>query len=142
MNIWLVLIGLVGGIVGGMGMGGGTLLVPLLCLLGYTQITVQGINLVCFVPMCVVALIVHGRGKRIVTKGIWYILVPAMASAVLGAVVAHHIEGSVLRIMYGSMLLAVGGWQLVVAIRGTSKPTTSRYIVVGCKSGVLKAKGR
>lgn len=142
MNIWLVLIGVAGGVVGGMGMGGGTLLVPLLCLLGYTQITVQGINLVCFVPMCCVALIVHNKGKRIVTKGIWLILLPAMLSAVAGAVIAHHIEGSVLRIMYGAMLLAVGIWQLVVAIRGSSSATTGRYIVVRCSSGVLRAKKR
>lgn len=141
MNMWLVPIGIVGGVVGGMGMGGGTLLVPLLCLLGYTQITVQGINLVCFVPMCAVALIVHGKGKRIVVKNIWYILVPAVVSAVVGAVIAHHIEGSVLRIMYGTMLLAVGIWQLVVSSRGTSK-RAHKYIVIDCASGVLKAKGR
>ncbi len=136
-NIWLALIALVGGIVGGMGMGGGTVLVPLLCLLGLEQITVQGINLVCFVPMCIVALIVHGRGNRIDTKNIWYILLPSLLSAVCGAYLAHHIQGSVLRIMYGCMLLIVGVWQLVVS---TKSSTRHRCIVTYCASGRLKAK--
>lgn len=139
MILWLVLIGLFSGVVGGMGMGGGTVLVPLLSLVGLEQITVQGINLVSFVPMCCVALLVHGKGGRISTRHIWYILVPALLSAVVGVYVAHHIQGDILRIMYGIMLLIVGVWQLIVSI--VAKPTTRQgYKVLYCPSGVLRAK--
>ena len=44
--------GLVGGILGGMGMGGGTLLVPILTVfLSMAQKTSQFMNLVAFIPM-------------------------------------------------------------------------------------------
>lgn len=114
--LWLTLIALASGVVGGMGMGGGTVLVPLLSLLNMSQITIQGINLVSFVPMCIVALCVHGKQGRIKAGKIWYILLPALLSAGVGAYVAHMLDGNVLRVIYGVMLLAVGIWQLVLAI--------------------------
>ena len=44
-----IVIGLVAGVFGGLGMGGGTLLIPLLTIfLGYDQKLCQGINLVSF----------------------------------------------------------------------------------------------
>ena len=81
----LVLFGFLAGIVGGMGMGGGTLLVPLLSFLDIPQKTIQATNLISFVPMCVVALILHAKNKLIKTKGIGWLTVPAVVSAVAGA---------------------------------------------------------
>ena len=53
-------IGVVGGIIGGMGMGGGTLLIPLLtAFTSLDQHYAQAVNLLAFIPMSVVALIVH-----------------------------------------------------------------------------------
>lgn len=118
MNVlWLIVIGLASGVVGGMGMGGGTLLVPLLTLLGLEQLTVQGINLVCFVPMCIVSLAIHSRQGRLKTGKVWWILVPAVISAGVGAYIAHHIQPDILTLLYGIMLVVVGGWQIVVAIK-------------------------
>ena len=58
----LILIGIAGGIIGGMGMGGGTLLIPLMTLLaGVEQHTAQAINLAAFIPMSAVALAVQDR---------------------------------------------------------------------------------
>ncbi len=135
--VWLILIAFASGIVGGMGMGGGTLMVPLLSLLDIEQVTVQGINLVSFVPMCGVALLVHRRGGRVCTHNIWYILLPAVLSAVVGCYIAHRIAGNVLRVMYGVMLVAVGVWQLIVALTTKAK---RRYIVVQCSNGALRAR--
>ncbi len=52
----LILFGFLSGIIGGMGMGGGTLLTPLLSFLDLEQKTIQAINLISFLPMCCVAL--------------------------------------------------------------------------------------
>ena len=47
----LILAGIVGGIIGGMGMGGGTLLIPILTIfLDVPQKNAQAINLVAFIP--------------------------------------------------------------------------------------------
>ena len=54
------LFGFLGGVLGGMGMGGGTVLIPLLTVfLNVGQKTAQAINLIAFSPMAAVALFVH-----------------------------------------------------------------------------------
>ena len=113
----LVLFGFLAGIVGGMGMGGGTLLVPLLSFLDIPQKTIQATNLISFVPMCVVALILHAKNKLIKTKGIGRLTVPAVVSAVAGAFVAGDTANKVLRIVFGVFLIVVGSWQIVVAAK-------------------------
>ena len=50
--LFLVLVGVLSGIFAGMGMGGGTFLVPLLSLLfGVEQIICQSTNVICFVVL-------------------------------------------------------------------------------------------
>ena len=49
MIFWEIVAGILGGIVGGMGMGGGTLTIPILTIfLHYEQLRAQGINLIAF----------------------------------------------------------------------------------------------
>ena len=55
MTVWLIVFGFISGILGGMGMGGGTLLIPLLNFLDIEQQTIQAINLISFLPMACVA---------------------------------------------------------------------------------------
>ena len=76
MNIFLtiflyVLFGFIAGIFGGLGMGGGTLLIPLLTIfLGLDQKLCQGINLVSFLVMALFSLIIHYKNGYIVTDKI------------------------------------------------------------------------
>ena len=62
MNIvWLILAGAAGGIIAGMGMGGGTLTIPILTLaLDVEQKTAQSVNLIAFVVMSAPVLAIHG----------------------------------------------------------------------------------
>ena len=65
-TILLIIIGLLGGVIGGMGMGGGTLLIPLLTIFaGMEQHAAQALNLIAFVPMSVVALGIHIKNKLV-----------------------------------------------------------------------------
>ena len=69
--LWYVFAGLLGGILGGMGMGGGTLLIPLLSIFyNVSQHSAQAVNLISFIPMAVVALVIHIKNKRVDFKGI------------------------------------------------------------------------
>lgn len=113
----LILFGFLSGIIGGMGMGGGTLLVPLLSFLDLEQKTIQAINLVSFVPMCCVALGFHAKNKLIKPQNIWWIVVPAVLAAVLGALCGNAADNKVLRLSFAVFLIAVGAWQMVVAIK-------------------------
>ena len=58
MEILIIIFGFIAGVAGGMGMGGGTLLVPLLSFLDIPQHTVQSANLLSFLPMCAAALFI------------------------------------------------------------------------------------
>lgn len=113
----LILFGFLSGIIGGMGMGGGTLLVPLLSFLDMEQKTIQAANLISFVPMCCVALIFHAKNKLIKPVGIWWIIVPALLSAIGGAFCADVAGNKVLRWCFALFLVGVGVWQLVVAVK-------------------------
>ena len=74
------LAGLFSGVIGGMGMGGGTILIPALTLFGnVSQHTAQAVNLVSFIPMAVVALAFHIKNKLVDTEGLAYIVLPGAA---------------------------------------------------------------
>lgn len=109
MVIWLALSGALGGILGGMGMGGGTLLIPLLTIfLGVGQKEAQGLNLVSFLPMATVALILHSRQGLVRWSGLGYIIIPATLSAVIGAILAMGAEDKTLRVCFGIFLVVLG----------------------------------
>lgn len=142
MNIFLlILFGFLAGIIGGMGMGGGTVLVPLLSFLDLEQKVIQGINLISFLPMCLVALGLHFKKGLVKPKNILYIVLPAVALAVVGALLASDSQNKFLRVVFALFLIAVGSWQLVVAIRFQVRKG-KRKVVVFAPTKYLLAKGR
>jgi len=120
--VWLILAGLAGGIIGGMGMGGGTLLIPILTVaLSVPQKTAQAINLIAFIPMAIVALIIHFKNKLVDLKDILYIVIPAIATAILSALLAHNTGSELLRKLFGTFLIIIGTIYLFAQI-SSEKP--------------------
>lgn len=106
--ILLAVSGIAAGVLGGMGMGGGTILIPLLTIFfGAEQKTAQAINLVAFVPMAIVSLIMHVKNGLVEKRGILWIIVPAAAISALGSYLASLIDGSVLKRCFGGFLLVL-----------------------------------
>lgn len=117
--IKLIIIGVAGGLLGGMGMGGGTLLIPLLVIAGgLAQHTAQAVNLIAFVPMAAVALILHIKNKLVRVKGILYIIIPAVAAAALAAWLARGVSGEVLGRIFGGFLALLGVVTIIKEIIG------------------------
>lgn len=57
------------GVISGMGMGGGTLLIPALTLLmGIPQRQAQGVNMLSFLPAAAAALYIHKKEGRLELK--------------------------------------------------------------------------
>ena len=135
----LILFGFLSGIIGGMGMGGGTVLVPLMSFLDIPQKTVQSVNLISFLPMCVVALCFHAKNKLIKPKHIGWIVLPAVLAATIGAFFAGKTDNGILRVCFGVFLVAVGVWQLVVAGKFIAQ-RKRRKTVVFSSVKILKAK--
>ena len=105
----LIFFGILGGVLGGMGMGGGTLLIPLLTIgLKLTQQGSQAINLLAFLPMSIVALIIHAKNKLVKFKTAIPIAISGVISSVLGALLANRIDSAKLSIWFGIFLIIVG----------------------------------
>lgn len=125
----LVLFGFLSGIVGGMGMGGGTVLVPLLSFWDISQKTVQALNLVSFLPMCSVALVFHAKNNLLRTRHLGWVVVPASVCAIVGAFFAGTSQDKTLRKCFALFLVAVGIWQLVVAIKFALRARRKKMVV-------------
>ena len=100
--------GILAGILGGMGMGGGTVLIPILTIfLGVSQHTSQAVNLVSFVPMAIVALIVHAKNKLIKTRGILLIIIPAVLISLGSSLLSASINADLLKRLFGAFLVGL-----------------------------------
>lgn len=112
--LWYVFAGIIGGVLGGMGMGGGTVLIPLLSIFyAVSQHTAQAINLISFLPMAVVALVIHLKNKLVDFNGVLWIMIPGVLSCVLGCYLARAIPGDVLRRCFGGFLIVLSVFQFV-----------------------------
>lgn len=122
--VLLALCGILSGVLGGMGMGGGTLLIPLLTLLfGFNQKIAQGINLIAFAIMALIVIFVHIKNKLIDLKVALTFGAFAVAFSCLGAFLANLINVRYLKICFGGLLIAVAIYQAIEEIRsGIKKP--------------------
>ena len=110
----LILFGVIAGVLGGMGMGGGTLLIPLLTIfLGVNQHLAQGINLIVFLPMAIVALIFHFKNKLVDFKSVWLIMLFGIFSSIGGAFLSATVSAKNLRIYFGIFLILLGILQVI-----------------------------
>lgn len=116
-NIWLlILAGLISGVFGGMGMGGGTLLIPVLTIfLSFPQKTAQALNLFVFIPMAIVSLVVHIKNKLVDFKVGIPVILSGTFFSVGGSLLAGVVSNEVLRKIFGVFLLGVGIYQGVQA---------------------------
>ena len=104
--------GFLSGLVGGMGMGGGTIMIPALTVLcGVGQHVAQVTNLISFLPMSVFSLAVHKKQGLIRTRGLLWLILPAVITSVLGGLIALILPSDILRRLFGAFLV-------VLAVRG------------------------
>lgn len=108
--IWIsILIGALAGVISGMGIGGGTILIPALSFFLHTeQHIAQGVNLLYFIPTAIIALIVHIKNKKVDFKIAIPIILLGIVGAVGGSCLATVIKGGLLKRMFGVFLLAMG----------------------------------
>ena len=117
-----IIIGVVGGVVAGMGMGGGTLTIPLLTLiLNYQQIQAQGVNLIAFLPMSVVALFIHFKNKLVEVKSVWILALVGCGFSLIGSLVAVKIENEILKKIFAVFLICLAIWQLIEMVKNRNK---------------------
>lgn len=119
---WPIFFGILGGFVGGLGMGGGTVLIPLLSIfLGYNQQLSQGINLLTFLVMAVVSIWIHSKNGLIQTKGILWIILGGVVFSVLGAFLATVMPSLILRKIFGGFLCVLSVFEFLKIFKKKTK---------------------
>ena len=113
-----ILFGALGGLIGGMGMGGGTILIPLLTLfLNVPQLQAQTINLISFIPMAIVSLIIHIKNKLVDFKALFKVLPFALGFSVLSSFFALQTDSNNLRTIFGVFMLVIGSVFMIKTIK-------------------------
>ncbi|MBF0388329.1 MAG: sulfite exporter TauE/SafE family protein [Candidatus Omnitrophica bacterium] len=108
---FLILIGLVGGIIGGVfGVGGGIIVVPaLVFFFGFTQHMAQGTMLATLLlPSFVFAVWTYYKAGNINIMAALLVSAGMMAGSILGARYAQHLSAPALKIMFGVLMIISG----------------------------------
>lgn len=107
--MWVAAVGFCAGIISGMGIGGGTILIPaLLFLTDFSQQQAQGVNLIYFIPTAVTALVTHQKNGSLDWKTAKPLALMGLAGAAAGAFLAVSLESDVLRKIFGGFLFLMG----------------------------------
>lgn len=100
--MWHLIAGATFGIIGGMGMGGGVILIPILHLVfGMQRAGAQGMNLLCFLPMSVFALTAHIKKKHVNIPMALILAGSGLAGSLGGSYLANILESALLGRLFG-----------------------------------------
>ena len=109
----IIISSLISGIAGGMGIGGGTILIPALTIFAkMSQHTAQSTNLIFFIPTAITAIIIHIKNKNIDIKKALVLSLAGIPGAIIGSITANLTEGNVLRKMFGVFLVVFGLFEI------------------------------
>jgi len=109
MTIIIIAVGFFSGIISGMGIGGGTVLIPALSiLLNYEQHTAQNFNLIYFIPTAIIALFTHSKNGNIEKTILWKIILFGLIGAGAGAFIAVNMDADILKKCFGGFLFIMG----------------------------------
>lgn len=118
MIIGVIAAGIVFGIIGGMGLGGGIVLVPVLTFIfSLSQHSAQGLCLAAFMPASAVALFLHFKNKMIDIKKVLLPAIFGAAAAYFGAKAAILTDGETLRYIFGGVILIIGVYKIIKIIK-------------------------
>jgi uncharacterized membrane protein YfcA len=113
MSLWIVysIIGLLGGVASGLfGIGGGVVMVPaLIYWAGFSQHKATGTSLaVLLPPIGMAAVLEYYRHGNVDVRAAMFLAVTMFAGAWGGALLANHMKGPHLRLIFGLFVSCVG----------------------------------
>lgn len=109
MNIAALLAGLLSGLIGAMGLGGGAVLIIYLNLFTDTpQLKAQGINLIFFIPIAIVAVLIYTKQKRIKWKTVAFVALFGLIGSAAGSLLVGVLGGEITGKIFGGLLVLMG----------------------------------
>ena len=110
---------LTGTLAGYVGIGGGTILVPILVLgQNVDQHTAQGISLLMILPVGIAGVVSYSRRGKIALPGLPALLAGGAAGALTGALLAHRTQAPTLTRLFAVLLLATAAQMIFGRPRG------------------------
>lgn len=120
--LFLLIISALSGIFAGMGMGGGTFLIPLLSIFfKVPQVICQSTNVVCFVVVAILCFAIYIKNKLIDFKVLVCVAVPATIISFFSSFFALKIKSNILSICFAIFIILVGVFCFVRAIKNMKK---------------------
>ncbi len=112
------IIGFFSGILSGMGIGGGMLLIPALNIFfDISQKDAQSINLFCFIPAAICALVVHIKKKNVDFKAVVPMIITGVPFSLLGAYICIKTSPELLGKLFGGFILIFGIREIIMSFR-------------------------
>lgn len=112
------IIGFFSGILSGMGVGGGMLLIPALKIFfDISQKNAQSINLFCFIPAAICALIIHIKKKNVDFKAVLPMIITGIPFSLLGAYICINTAPQLLDKLFGGFILIFGIREVIMSFR-------------------------
>lgn len=104
-----VIAGFLSGVIGSMGLGGGTvLLIYLAGFAGVEQLRAQGINLLFFIPIGLMSVLIYAFKKQIKWKTVAYFAVSGLGGAALGTYLTGFVGDKYTRLAFAILLIVLG----------------------------------
>jgi uncharacterized membrane protein YfcA len=128
--ISLIVMGAIVGVYSGlMGLGGGSVMIPLMVfILGFTQAQAHGTSLAVMIPPVVLpAVIQYYRADRVDLKVAAFMAIGVLAGSWLGAKVATSIPDRSLKLVFGFVLIYVAGYTIFAALFGKEEIKKSMF---------------
>lgn len=116
----MLVIGLFSGIASGMfGIGGGVIIVPALIYLAkFSQHAAIGTSLAILLPpVGLLAVLEYYRHGNVDLKAALIVAIAFMAGGWIGANLANHISGHLLKLLFGIFVVGIGGYLVFDAVK-------------------------
>lgn len=127
-----IFIGFVSGIIGGLGLGGGTILILFLSIfLSIEQHIAQATNVIFFVPTAISAIIVSLKNKNIDLKIGIPICIWGILGALIGATISSKMDMSLLKKCFGVFLIFIAIYQTYEYIKDKKRHNNKNKIKGG-----------
>ena len=145
-----VLAGMLAGVINTLAGSGSLITLPMLIFMGLDATVANGTNRVGVLLASLVGARGFRKGGHLDTKGIWWLLGPAIAGSAVGALIAARIDpavmhkaiGGVMVLMLGVILLKPKRWLVEradAARRGRGAATVAIFFAIGVYGGFVQA---
>ncbi len=117
-----IVVSIFSGIFAGMGMGGGTFLIPMLALFfGVEQIYCQSTNVLCFIVLAIFCFIFYVKNKLIDFKILVFVALPATIISFFSSLFALNLSSEILHYAFAGFILLIGILSFVSSIKELKK---------------------